>query len=257
MLYEAASPEAAAEAAERAAIPVERVVEAVRVGEGESIPAPPRHGREVEMNVLLSKVIGSKLGVAVLAAAAVAMVGSVAWATIPDAGGVIRGCYQSSTGVLRVIDVDLDACRPAETSLDWSQAGPPGPAGPGGPAGPQGPPGVDGAPGQAGSQGPEGPPGPAGPAGPQGPAGAMQELELVWVTEVYTIPANSGRDTRRATCSEGYSATGGGYTELDGPLAVRDSHPNGLLGWVVAVDNPSLFEDRDVLVHAICARLTS
>ena len=46
LLYEAASPEAAAEAAERAAIPVERVVEAVRVGEGEihSGPAPSRKG---------------------------------------------------------------------------------------------------------------------------------------------------------------------------------------------------------------------
>ncbi len=99
-----------------------------------------------------------------LAAAVVVLAGVVAYASIPDANGVIHGCYKKSGGTLRVIDNAVDRCDSrAEIPLSWNQTGPQGPAGPQGPQGLQGP---------AGPQGPEGPQGPQGPQGPAGPGGA-------------------------------------------------------------------------------------
>ncbi len=73
--------------------------------------------------------------------------GGVAYASIPDGGGVIHGCYKKKAGTLRVIDSTAGGlCKSSEVSLAWSQTGP------------QGPPGADGA---------------QGPQGPQGPAGAI------------------------------------------------------------------------------------
>ena len=92
--------------------------------------------------------------------------GGIAYATIPDSGGVIHGCYNKENGRLRVIDTspggsqssqngdhgqsgnektsDLGGCGSNETALNWNQTGPQGPkgdTGATGPAGPQGPPG--------------------------------------------------------------------------------------------------------------------
>ena len=55
---------------------------------------------------------------------AVALAVGAAYATIPDAGGVIHGCYNQSNGGLRVIDDSVATCRPNETALDWSAGGP-------------------------------------------------------------------------------------------------------------------------------------
>jgi hypothetical protein len=78
----------------------------------------------------------------------VLVIGGFAYASIPDGTGTIHGCYKTSNGQLRVIDVDAgESCGVAEQPLDWGQAGP------------EGPPGV---PGEAGPPGPPGPPGPAG-----------------------------------------------------------------------------------------------
>lgn len=94
---------------------------------------------------------------AAVALATAVMAGGVAWATIPDQGGVIHGCYQKNNGQLRVVDSGAGpGCTPAETALQWNQTGPQGPQGPPGPQGASGPQGI------------------AGPTGPTGPAG------LVW-----------------------------------------------------------------------------
>ncbi len=65
-----------------------------------------------------------------VAAGVLALAGGVAYATIPDANGVIHGCYSMTSGRLRVIDSGAgQACTPCEKPLNWSQAGaqPPGP----------------------------------------------------------------------------------------------------------------------------------
>jgi hypothetical protein len=96
--------------------------------------------------------IGRKTLLALIALAAAALAGT-AYATVPDSGGVIHGCYSkpgllSAGGALRVIDTSTSqACRSNEIALNWSHTGQPGP------------------------QGPKGDTGGAGPAGPAGPAG--------------------------------------------------------------------------------------
>lgn len=82
------------------------------------------------------------------AAALFVAIGGIAYATIPDSGGIIHGCYQKEVGTLRVIDPSAgDSCRASEIPISWSQTGP---------AGPQGPQGLPGAPGQNGAPGANG-----------------------------------------------------------------------------------------------------
>lgn len=71
-----------------------------------------------------------------LAAVVLVFAGGIAWASIPDANGVIHGCRKNTDGSLRVIDTDLgQTCANGWTPLNWSQTGPPGPAGPAGVSG--------------------------------------------------------------------------------------------------------------------------
>jgi len=73
----------------------------------------------------------------VVAVVVIVFVGAVgfAYATIPDANGVIRGCFKTQSGALRVIDPTTQSCLPSETALSWDQIGQQGPPGLPGPAG--------------------------------------------------------------------------------------------------------------------------
>ena len=66
--------------------------------------------------------------------AALALAGGIAYATIPDANGVIHGCRKTGSGLLRVIDADVASCKPGEARLNWNQQGVQGPPGPPGPS---------------------------------------------------------------------------------------------------------------------------
>ncbi len=93
-------------------------------------------------------------GVAVALTAA----GAIAYAAIPDQGGAIHGCYDTTLGRLRVIDPAsanplLNKCLPIETAISWNQTGPQGTPGAQGPQGQQGPKGDTGAQGQKGDPG--------------------------------------------------------------------------------------------------------
>ncbi len=103
------------------------------------------------------------VGVVVLAGAGVALAQEV---TTSD--DVIIGCYNRTTGLLRIVQSESE-CRTGESAISWNKQGPQGPQGPQGEAGPQGPQGVQG---EMGPQGPQGSAGPQGAAGPQGPQGA-------------------------------------------------------------------------------------
>ena len=71
---------------------------------------------------------------------ALLVAGGIAYATIPDGGGVIHACYQKNQGTLRVIDTEkAQTCSNSETQLNWSQTGPQGPQGIQGPKGDTGP----------------------------------------------------------------------------------------------------------------------
>jgi hypothetical protein len=59
--------------------------------------------------------------------------GGLAYATIPDADGVLHGCYLKSSGVLRVVDEGV-ACKSTETKISWNATGPAGDPGDRGPS---------------------------------------------------------------------------------------------------------------------------
>ena len=70
----------------------------------------------------------------VLSAAAVLVFGIVAYAAnIPDANGIIHGCYKKTSGQVRVIDGETSFCDSNELPLQWNQTGPQGQTGPPGP----------------------------------------------------------------------------------------------------------------------------
>ncbi len=110
--------------------------------------------------------------VAIALGTAIALAGlaiGIAAGSIPGAGNVITGCYNKTTGSLRVIDYPTAKCASWETMLTWNQAGPAGQQGlPGatGATGPAGPSGAEGAKGDTGATGA------TGASGAQGPAGA-------------------------------------------------------------------------------------
>jgi hypothetical protein len=141
-----------------------------------------------------------------VATLALAVGAGVAYATIPASGsGVISGCFEKRTGILRVIDAEAGKkCTQYETPISWNQqgpkgdrgeigqpgpngdtglTGPPGPKGEKGDLGPQGERGLDGPSGPqgaAGQTGPRGPQGERGPLGPAGPAGGVASIESLW-----------------------------------------------------------------------------
>ena len=80
-----------------------------------------------------NRVLTGPRGILVVAGAIIvlAIAAGVAYAAIPDSGGVIHGCYNTNNGQLRVIDPDAgDKCKTPESALSWSQTGPAGPTGP-------------------------------------------------------------------------------------------------------------------------------
>jgi hypothetical protein len=85
--------------------------------------------------------------VAIAAVAIFAVLGGIAYASIPDAAGVIHGCYRTSTddqkGQLRVVDEPAN-CRSNEQPIEWNQRGAAGPPGPTGQDGADGEDGADG-----------------------------------------------------------------------------------------------------------------
>ncbi len=116
---------------------------------------------------------GGRLVLAVAVGGAVFGIASAVQASIPDASGVIHGCYNtqlahgSPTGALRVIDTSKPNgnCASWEAPLNWNAKGVTGATGPTGAPGPTGPTGPKGATGSRGPTGPTGPKGPTGAAG--------------------------------------------------------------------------------------------
>jgi hypothetical protein len=118
---------------------------------------------------------GRHIGLAAIVVAVALTGGAIAYANIPDSGGVIHGCYKKTSpnqGTLRVIDTEQgQTCSASEKAVEWNQTGPQGPAGP---------------------QGPEGAPGPQGEPGPQGPPGSATPPDA-WLTKA-SVPGNEDGD---------------------------------------------------------------
>jgi hypothetical protein len=154
--------------------------------------------------------------------------GAVAFAVgagIPDANGVLHGCYatpakedgedatggEGRSGQLRLV-ADPTDCRNGETAIAWSVTGPAGAigakgekgdtgqtgttgaTGSTGATGAQGPKGDTGLTGATGAMGPAGAAGPSGATGPAGPAGTNGASGLESSFFVFTV-GNSGYAT--------------------------------------------------------------
>jgi hypothetical protein len=176
-------------------------------------------------------------------------IAGVAYASIPDSGGVFHGCVNKTTGVLRVIDTSksgtLGHCitsgSQAETAIKWNQTGP------------QGPQGVTGATGATGA------------TGPQGPSGDGVVSGYDYVNSGATVPAGQGMRVE-ATCASGKVPVGGGFViggdSAPPPVEVSYSRPfqsfntgSYSRGWAVFFYNPDSVE-HNVTVSASCVPLS-
>jgi len=207
--------------------------------------------------------------VALLAVIAIAATGSIGWAAIPGAGGVIQGCYDSG-GNLKV--VQALPCPKGFTALQWNQQGVqglPGPKGDKGDPGAVGPQGPKGDKGETGSQGPQGIQGAKGDqgiqgekgdTGPQGPSG-VSGYEIVAVTG--TLPG-FGFGEAEARCPEGKKAIGGGYRSIPHVNVVSapgrkgqflgNVDPDGS-GWYAVSYNGGA-SNGTITAYAICANVS-
>jgi hypothetical protein len=137
--------------------------------------------------------------------------------------------------------------------------GPPGrngTQGPPGPPGPQGPPGEPGPSGQNGTQGPIGPAGeqgPPGPPGPQGPPGTSAPAMNFTIRDVQgQIAPITQIGQSVATCNQGETVTGGGFSIAGGPGIILNSTPQGN-SWIAVAVNPFGFGNSSVQAFAECA----
>jgi len=93
----------------------------------------------LKLTNIISKQTRHTQRLVILAAVGFIFLGVIAYASIPDANGVIHGCYKKTGGTLRVVDGPTVQCAANEVALSWNQAGQQGQPGPEGPQGPQGP----------------------------------------------------------------------------------------------------------------------
>lgn len=169
-----------------------------------------RFANHRRMRVLLA---GSAIGLSL------GMIGTLAYAAIPGAGGLISACVSTrgfnGQHLLTLLDVSQRSeCGEGQSLITWNQTGPQGPAGVAGPQGPKGDTGPQGLAGISGAQGPKGdtgPQGPAGVAGPQGPKGDAGSPGATHITaRSTTVSSFRDGDPLDVSCNAGEVATGGG-----------------------------------------------
>jgi hypothetical protein len=180
--------------------------------------------------------------VAILVVLAALLGAGVGYAAIPHSTtGVISGCYEKNTGLLRVINAqDGKSCTRFEAPLTWSQQGP------------QGVPGLRGLQGEQGLQGIDGV------KGQDGAAAPAQHIEVETVYTNHGYGALGGGLTVDVGCDPGWVMTGGGADANDGTLirsspALTSSLPNV---WVARADGATFGSSTNSLdVWVVCMRL--
>jgi hypothetical protein len=148
------------------------------------------------------RILGAPRGVliAVTTIAALGLAGGVAYATIPDGGGVIHTCYLKSGGALRVVDSPASGCKSNESPLDWNANGPTGPTG------------------ATGAAGATGATGPTGATGATGATGLGANLTSVYSVDSNNVHVGAGLlGTVEADCHNGDVAIGGNFG-VNGPV---------------------------------------
>lgn len=169
-------------------------------------------------------------------AAAIVVAAVLAGAThagVPDATGVIHGCFKTQSGQLRVSDPDDGvpvACdSDSETALQWNLSGP------------------------QGQTGPEGDKGPAGDAGPAGLPGTLGPI----VQRVFTSFFVSETKSLDVECPPGTKVINGGGT-IEGAGEITQSAPIPVgEGWFVKArnDDPLMVVPWNLIGYAVCVQL--
>jgi hypothetical protein len=196
---------------------------------------------------------------------------SAAFASVPDAGGVIHGCYKDNNGDLRLVDPAASGhdgmCKNHETSVSWNQTGPAGPVGPIGPQGPIGPIGPKGDAGATGQQGPIGPKGDTGATGQQGPIGPKGDTGQAGVSPVRffahmaadgTLIASSSNVDTNPNFTGKFSNSTGKYqvrffADITECAPVSNIHTDGSLGQIVGFTTTGFTSSSQVAVHIYAA----
>jgi Collagen triple helix repeat (20 copies) len=222
--------------------------------------------------------------VTVIAGAGLFGVATAVQASVPDSGGIVHGCYNTSSahgspnGALRVIDTSKigGSCASGESPLNWNVKGPTGPQGAQGIQGPQGVKGDKGDPGTTGSPGAAGTNGTNGTNGANGTDG-ISGYEIVTQDQAVAV-GDSG--IVRDACPAGKHVLGGGAELTDAaarwaPAVTGGSPYLGGVGWEATVEStfsPEMDQRWDdgndffgttgehiatVRVWAICAKTSS
>jgi hypothetical protein len=131
-------------------------------------------------------------------------------AAVPDAGGVIHGCYQKKTGVLRVIGAGK-RCAKGEKPISWNQ---------------QGRRGRDGSDGTNGTNGANGTPGTPGINGTNGTNGTNGATNVTVFKASVSVPGTGVSTSAGIACGPGQLATGGGFNSGATAAVVTESSPS-------------------------------
>lgn len=171
----------------------------------------------------------------------VAIGGGVAWAAIPDSGGVIHACVVKATKTIRLIDTSrpselIGRCTSLETELTWSQRGPAGPAG------------------TAGPKGDKGDAGPAGPAGGQTPPDPLEGDWALLLDGMFAAPVRAveGCGVGSSVVRETIGPDGIEHKHLGAPstgpcrISLGLSMEQPLVGWIAGVTGGSAFVRHQV-----------
>jgi hypothetical protein len=134
--------------------------------------------------------VGGRVVLALAVGGAAFGIATAVQAAIPDAQGVIHGCY-ATNGVakatngtpLNIIDSAVASCKANNTSITWNQKGPTGAKGTTGATGHSGP---------SGARGPSGPSGARGPSGPTGPGATTGTTTVAQIGLALTLFSVNG-----------------------------------------------------------------
>jgi hypothetical protein len=204
------------------------------------------------LTILVAATITTVLAVGVVAAA------------VPDASGVIHGCFSGQGAKakggaqLNILDTASATCANNQSPIAWNQTGPQGPQGTQGAQGPQGP---------QGTQGPQGIQGPVGPSNAYStsnlndvlPFAANQELLALTLD----LPAGSfviagkvnvfnqtGGENEDVTCSLRHGLTGNQLIDYSG---ARIGTPNGVDSFAMLSLTGTLTLASPETIRLLCA----
>ncbi len=179
---------------------------------------------------MLGKIFRSKTAAVITTAVVTAsVVGGIAYAASSpiDSGGVIHGCYNPTTGAMKLRTGTTCPATGMKTPISWNSQG------------------VQGIQGVPGANGNDGAPGAKGDTGAPGLSGIHRMNDQL----VTLLPGDSGYFHQ--TCPTGEVALSGGYQTSQGTV-ITDTWPGPADTWNVFASNPGVYNEQ-LRVWANCA----